>query len=42
MSQLLGIVTQTYGNEGVANIIYSTSVRTMKRWIADADPQNIF
>ena len=41
MSQLLGLVTQMYGNEAMTKIIYSTHVRTTERWIADADPQNI-
>jgi len=41
MSQLLGLVSQMYGNEGVTNIIYSTSVWTTERSIAEADPQNI-
>jgi len=41
MSQLLGLVTQMYGNEGMTNIIYSADVRTTERWIMHAEPQNI-
>jgi len=41
MSQLLSLVTQMHGNEGVTNINYDTDVRTTERFVANADPQNI-
>ena len=41
MSQLLSNVTQMYGNEAAANIIYNTDVSTTELSIARADLQNI-
>jgi len=42
MSQLLCLVTQIHGNEGVTNINYATAhMRTTERFVADADSHNI-
>jgi len=40
MSQLLALVTQIHGNEGVTDINYGTLWMT-EQFVADADPQNI-
>jgi len=32
MSQLVGLITQMYGNEALTDIIYRTDVRTTERW----------